>query len=742
MAPIIHGNDQANTISGTTSREVIYGFDPDGPQGNVAAIDATRIATGLTQPIFVASPPGDLDRMFVVSKTGVISIFDLGRETLKPTPFLDVSAQISTTGERGLLGLAFDPDFKENGFFYVNLINLERDTEIRRYQVSPTSNVVDPDNYTMVMTVDQPEGRTNHKSGWLGFGPDGMLYVPLGDGGGSGDPLNNAQNPDVLLGKMLRLDVSADQFPGDPSRNYTIPDDNPFVGATQGADEIFALGLRNPWRPSFDRGAGTLYIADVGQGRFEEINIGTSGANYGWKLYEGNSAYSSGTPTIGDLTFPVHVYDHSVGESITGGYVYRGPSEGLHGHYFFADFVLGGVFTLHRDGGDWTVQDRTGQIVANAGTIDNPSSFGEDAQGNLYLVDYDGDIFRLTPRIASADAGDTIRAGGGDDLVFGGSGNDRLNGGSGEDELQGGAGNDRLYGSSGADLLLGGDGDDVLNGGTNGDIMSGGAGSDTYLVNSTADRVYERDVQGVDRVVSDVSFSLARQFIENLTLSGSSNLNGTGNTLANVIAGNAGANELLGGKGNDTLHGGGGSDKLYGGTGNDTYHVAGPDARVFEDEDEGIDHVVSNADFSLSRQFIENLSLTGAQHLDATGNTLDNVIKGNTGANRIYGGRGVDDLYAGVDNKPDVFAFGSYRDSPQSGGAWDRIFEFDRKDWAGENVWDKIDLTAFAIGFSDLDLVNDGEGLNVGVDTNGNDRTDLVIQVMNVSTLTADDFLF
>src|SRR5690606_36569337 len=145
MAPIIDGNDQANTISGTTSREVIYGFDPDGPQGGVAAIDATRIATGLTQPIFVASPPGDLDRMFVVSKTGVISIFDLGRETLKPTPFLDVSAQISTTGERGLLGLAFDPDFKENGFFYVNLINFERDTEIRRYQVSPTSNVVDPD---------------------------------------------------------------------------------------------------------------------------------------------------------------------------------------------------------------------------------------------------------------------------------------------------------------------------------------------------------------------------------------------------------------------------------------------------------------------------------------------------------------------------------------------------------------------------------------------------------------------
>jgi glucose/arabinose dehydrogenase len=456
---LVTGDDGSNIRVGTPGDDLIYGYDPNGPQSVVGSITATRVASGLSQPLFAGTPPGDLSRLFIVEKTGLINILDLASGQILPTPFLDVSAEISTAGECGLLGLAFDPNFATNGRFYVNLVSQNLDTEIRRYQVSTSDpNRAEPASATLVISVDQPD-LSNHKAGWLGFGRDGSLYVALGDGGGGGDPFGNGQNIDVLLGKMLRLDVNSDAFPSDPNRNYAIPADNPFVGTT-GLNEIWALGLRNPFRDSFDRGLGTLFIADVGQGVWEEINIGQKGANYGWNVFEGPATFAGGTPTGGSAVPPIYFYDHSVGVSIIGGYVYRGTSEGLQGDYFFAD-LNGKVFTLHFNGTSWSATERTPQIAPNVGGINTPVSFGEDGFGNLYIVDLDGEVFRLTPNVTSADAGDDLSGGAGNDMIFAGSGKDLVRGGTGNDTLYGGNGNDMLSGDPGNDFIFGGDGIDV-----------------------------------------------------------------------------------------------------------------------------------------------------------------------------------------------------------------------------------------------------------------------------------------
>jgi glucose/arabinose dehydrogenase len=441
---LIVGSDGANAIAGTGADDLVYGFDPNGPQGTVTSFAATRVASGLSVPLFAAAPPGDFDRLFLVEKGGLIKILDLGSGQVLAAPFLDVTNQISASGEQGLLGLAFDPDFVANGRFYVNLINTSGDTEIRSYQVSAgDANLANPASASLIIRIDQPDGVTNHKGGWVGFGPDGDLYTSLGDGGGGGDPFNNGQNINTLLGKIIRLNVNGDDFPSDPDRNYAIPPDNPYVG-TAGADEIYAIGLRNPFRASFDRGLGAFYIGDVGQGQWEEIDLGQLGANYGWNIFEGPDQFMPGTPTGGSAVPPIYAYDHSVGRAVIGGYVYRGTSEGLQGQYFFADEVDNRTFTLRFDGSQWVATERTGQISANAGAINNPSSFGEDGAGNLYLVDLDGDIFRLTPNIVSADQADSIQGAAGNDILFGGAGADMLDGGPGADVMTGGPGADRL----------------------------------------------------------------------------------------------------------------------------------------------------------------------------------------------------------------------------------------------------------------------------------------------------------
>jgi glucose/arabinose dehydrogenase len=508
---LIVGSDGSNQISGSNSADLIYGFDPSGPQSQASSIDAHRVATGLDQPVFVTSPPGDDSRLFIVERTGRIKIADLDSRQIATTAFLDISAEILADGERGLLGLAFDPQFASNGFFYVNLINTTGDTEVRRYHVSAgTPDVADAGSPALIVQIRQ-EPFSNHKAGWLDFGPDGFLYVATGDGGGGGDPNNNAQNGDQLLGKILRIDVRADGFPADPLRNYSIPSDNPFVG-TAGADEVWAVGLRNPWRPSFDRGLGTFYIADVGQDTWEEIDIGQVGANYGWRVFEGPATFQPGALGPGQLTAPIFSYDRSVGSSITGGYVYRGQSDGLQGQYFFGDFISGQIFTLVFDGTAWVATERTAQIAPDNGAINNVASFGEDGSGNLYVVDFDGEIFRLTPVFASVDAHDSLRGLGGDDMIMAGAGDDYLFGGAGADTLNGGAGFDLaryddatsgvvaslaagrgsggeaegdvyisiegLVGSDFADLLSGGDGNDMISGGAGIDAIDLGPGAD------------------------------------------------------------------------------------------------------------------------------------------------------------------------------------------------------------------------------------------------------------------------
>jgi glucose/arabinose dehydrogenase len=583
MANLIVGDDGANVLQGTSGRDVIYGFDPEGPQGQVTSIAATRIASGLTQPLYVTSPPDDLTRLFVVEKRGQIKIIDLESGATLSTPFLNVGSEISFAGERGLLGLTFDPDFAQNGYFYVNLINTAGDTEIRRYQVSATNpNEADLASETLIITIDQPDA-TNHKAGWLGFGPDGYLYAALGDGGPGNDPNGNGQNIDTLLGKILRLDVSADGFPADPNRNYSIPADNPFASGA-GADEIYALGLRNPWRASFDRGLGDFYIADVGQGEWEEVNIGALGGNYGWKRYEGNELRFPSVPASSPVTFPVYTYDHSVGQSITGGYVYRGPSDGLQGHYFFGDFVAQKMFTMHFDGTNWVATDRTAQINENVGAVNSISSFGEDGAGNLYVVDLDGEIFRLNPQVLSADQNDILNGGNGDDLLFGGAGDDRLLAGTGDDELQGGDGADRLFGGDDRDVLVGGGGNDLLDGQAGVDAAAGGLGNDKYYVDDANDMVVEKAAEGTDTVYASVDYTLAAgSAVEQLMANaGSQGLVLVGNELANRIYGGAGGDRLNGMAGDDLLYGNEGADTLAGSLGRDVlFGGTGADHFVF-----------------------------------------------------------------------------------------------------------------------------------------------------------------
>jgi glucose/arabinose dehydrogenase len=406
--------------------------EPAAAQG----FSTVRIATGLARPVFITAPQGDLTRAFVVEQhTGRIRILRLATKSVDPTPFLTV-AGVSTGNEQGLLGLAFHPDYASNGYFYVNYT--DPDTKIVRYQASADADVADPASATLVLSYLQPQA--NHNGGWLAFGSDGFLYVAAGDGGGSDDNdightagTGNAQDiTGNLLGKILRIDVDTDDFPADPLRNYGIPAGNPFAGGT-GDDEIWVYGLRNPWRASFDRLTGDLYIGDVGQGRCEEIDVqpGTSagGENYGWRLREGTIATPSGgvggPPPPGALD-PIFDYPHAgtgepcsdpgpgfTGISITGGYVYRGPVPELDGRYFFADFLTGRLWSLRYDGShpssfDGTnyteLTDHTGApgLVPDVGTIGSVSSFGEDPIGNLYVLDLGGGEVFFVPEPPAA----------------------------------------------------------------------------------------------------------------------------------------------------------------------------------------------------------------------------------------------------------------------------------------------------------------------------------------------------
>jgi len=349
-------------------------------------IALTEFATGFSTPVEVVNA-GD-SRLFVVQKTGAIKILNANR-TVNATNFLTLtSATISSNGERGLLGLAFHPEYQTNGFFYVNYTNTAGHTVIARYKVSANPDVADASTATIIMTIDQPY--SNHNGGTLKFGPDGFLYIGMGDGGSGDDPQNRAQNINENLGKMLRISVNATDLP------YAIPTGNPYIGVP-GNDEIWAIGLRNPWKFSFNRLTGDLWIADVGQNVMEEINKVTApltpGLNFGWRCYEGTRPnITGGCAPIASMTMPFAEYNHSTGGfSITGGYVYTGTTyPNLQGKYLFADYFLNRI---------GMVDNMTGAITYSA-TFPGDSSFttfGEDVTGELYVADASsGKILKIT----------------------------------------------------------------------------------------------------------------------------------------------------------------------------------------------------------------------------------------------------------------------------------------------------------------------------------------------------------
>ena len=387
--------------------------------GNLAnaQIQAQQVGTGFTNPLFAASAPGTTGILYVVEQGGTIRSLDTATGTIGGTPLINLAGISGTNlisgGEQGLLGLAFHPDFQNNGLMYVNYtysLN-QSDASIRVEQYHVTGGVADPASRRTVIQYDH-FGDTNHNAGWIGFNPmngtsggnSGQLYIMSGDGGGANDPANNAQNLNVLLGKTLRVDVGSGLTGTSP--NYAIPSGN--MSGANVRPEIYSYGLRNPFRASFDRSNGNLFIGDVGQGTREEIdfiaNGSAGGQNFGWRLREGNvqTPGSTGGPIPSGYVPPIHDYDHTLGASVIGGYVYHGPArddsgQPLEGHYFFGDFVSGRIFSFQYNGTPIsTATERTAELGFTAGPF-SISSFAEDNNGDLYVIDIHGTVYRIIP---------------------------------------------------------------------------------------------------------------------------------------------------------------------------------------------------------------------------------------------------------------------------------------------------------------------------------------------------------
>ncbi len=350
-------------------------------------IDLKAAVEGFQSPVGIVNAVDGSNRLFIVERAGTIRVVRNGQRVEKP--FLDITPMVNSGyTERGLLGLAFHPKYKENGLFFIYYTAQPGDVTLARYKVSANDpDVADPNSAKILLTV-QHRQFPNHDGGQLEFGPDGYLYVGIGDGGSAGDPNRNGQNTNVLLAKILRLDVNS----GDP---YGIPADNPFAANKQGRPEVWAYGLRNPWRFSFDRKTGDLYIADVGQDLYEEVNVqraGTPGGlNYGWNIMEGLHCYGADSCNQQGLVLPVAEYNHSFGCSITGGYVYRGAAfPEMQGTYFFGDYCSGRIWAMQPAGQDkWQAT----QVMESQHAI---STFGEDEAGELYMADLnDGTIYQV-----------------------------------------------------------------------------------------------------------------------------------------------------------------------------------------------------------------------------------------------------------------------------------------------------------------------------------------------------------
>ena len=359
------------------------------PVAGTPQLTTVRVASGLSSPLDVQAIPGDRSRLFVVEQGGRIRVVRGG--AVLPAAYLDIASRISSGGERGLLGLAFHPAFARNGRFFVNYTDRNGDTHIAEFRAAPAADVADPNSERQILFVGQPFA--NHNGGGLAFGNDGMLYIGLGDGGSAADPFGNGQNLATPLGKMLRIDVDR----GSP---FAVPPDNPFVARAGAFPAVWAYGLRNPWRFAFDRLTGDLVIGDVGQNTLEEVDVGLAsrrgGENYGWNITEGTRCFrpATGCSTAG-LTLPVVEYGRGDGCSITGGVVYRGcRMPGYHGTYFYGDYCTGMIRSFRLASGQ--ALDQRDWTAALGRGIRNISSFGVDADGEVHIVDHDGEVYRIT----------------------------------------------------------------------------------------------------------------------------------------------------------------------------------------------------------------------------------------------------------------------------------------------------------------------------------------------------------
>jgi glucose/arabinose dehydrogenase len=372
LVPVAHG----------VSAQDDQPFEPDS-----FSVGLNLIADGFDRPLQLVDPDDGSGRLFVVEQGGTIRILEDGN--VAEEPFLDISDQVSSGSEQGLLSMALHPSFKENGTFFIDYTDIDGNTQVERWKVSADNdNVADPGSMETILEVDQPF--PNHNGGLLLFGPDGYMYVGLGDGGSQGDPNGNGQKTEELLGSILRIDV--DSTSGD--LNYGIPKDNPFADGDGGRPEVWLYGFRNPWRFSFDRSTDDLYIGDVGQGTYEEIDLfpkNGEGRNFGWNIMEASSCYLTDDCDQSGLELPIFSYSHDFGCSVTGGYIYRGKKvPELSGVYLLADYCSGLLWGLGKDdSGNWVASDpqETGL---------NISSFAEDAQGELYAIDLNGGVYSVT----------------------------------------------------------------------------------------------------------------------------------------------------------------------------------------------------------------------------------------------------------------------------------------------------------------------------------------------------------
>jgi glucose/arabinose dehydrogenase len=360
-----------------------------------------KVAEGFERPLWAGMPKDSEGKLWIMEQEGRVWIVDTKTGKRADQPFLDIRGEVSRkANEQGLLGLAFAPDFSKSGRFYVNFTDNHKHTQIKRF-VSADKLTTDPASGELLLQFEQPWG--NHNGGWISFGPDGMLYIGNGDGGSANDPKDSGQSMDTLLGKILRIDVSG-------QTGYKVPPDNPFLKKSGAKPEIWAYGVRNPWRCSFDRETGDFWMGDVGQNRLEEIHFiprnKAAGANYGWRLREGDQA----TPAKGvggdkprGAIEPIYVYKHGNGPeqgvSVTGGYVYRGPIKSLQGRYVFADYQNPRIWSFVQNRGKMRdFKDHTSELQPQGGRINLISSFAEDNDGNLYIIDHTGPIYKIVER--------------------------------------------------------------------------------------------------------------------------------------------------------------------------------------------------------------------------------------------------------------------------------------------------------------------------------------------------------